>query len=104
MTFSFKYTVSMQDLPLPERFIQRLQQIISDKDWEGVWHSFHVDKPLVLRINTLRTETAQMISALEQEGIEVQTVAWKTDALIIAPDLRDKALASIPYTVNGSTS
>jgi NOL1/NOP2/sun family putative RNA methylase len=87
----------MTTLPLPESFIQRLQKLVPDKMWEQVWHSFFVDKPLILRINTLRTDRTHVLSELEQLGVQAEKLAWKDDVLIVNHTHRSTVTASDLY-------
>ena len=68
---------------LPKHFIDRLKHIIPDNHWNTVWNSFHIDKPLVLRINTLRTDKPSVEKELINLSIAFEEVSWKNDALII---------------------
>ncbi|WP_455219912.1 RsmB/NOP family class I SAM-dependent RNA methyltransferase [Kaarinaea lacus] len=82
---------------LPKEFIERLKQIIPEAHWDSVWNSFHTIKPLVLRINTLRTNKNSVENALSELAIPFQQIAWKSDALIVPPEYRSNVLSSDIY-------
>jgi len=82
---------------LPKEFVDRLKLIIPDTNWETVWNSFQTDKPLVLRINTLRTDNITVIKALEKLSVPFEVVSWKSDALLIPPIYRSVVLNSDIY-------
>lgn len=82
---------------LPNEFIERLRQIIPETHWDTVWNSFHTDKPLVLRINTLRTDKKTIENALNELAIPFQQIAWKNDALIIPIEYRSVVLRNDIY-------
>ncbi|WP_455220708.1 RsmB/NOP family class I SAM-dependent RNA methyltransferase [Kaarinaea lacus] len=82
---------------LPDEFVTRLKQIIPDNDWQQVYGSFQIQKPLVLRINTLLTNLDNILAALEKASIPYRQVTWKPDALIIAPEYRTAALSCELY-------
>jgi 16S rRNA (cytosine1407-C5)-methyltransferase len=73
----------MNSVALPEEFIQRLQNIIPAGQWNTVISSFSVQKPTVLRINTILTSSDKLIDKLQNEGFDVQRVPWKSDAIIV---------------------
>ena len=82
---------------LPKEFVERLKLIIPDSQWDTVWNSFHTNKPLVLRINTLRTDKNTIEKALTELAIPFQQVAWKSDALIVPLEYRSNVLNSEIY-------
>jgi len=82
---------------LPTEFVERLKQIVPDSDWRQIYGSFQIQKPLVLRINTLLTNTDNILAALCNANIPYRQVAWKHDALIIAPEYRSQILNSEQY-------
>ena len=82
---------------LPKEFINRLKQIIPEAHWDTVWNSFHTNKPLVLRINTLRTNKNIVENALNELAIPFQQIAWKCDALIVPLEYRSNVLSSDIY-------
>lgn len=82
---------------LPAEFVERLKQIIPDSDWRQVYDSFKIQKPLVLRINTLLTDIDNILAALRKAHIPYRQVTWKPDALIITPEYRNNVLDSALY-------
>ena len=82
---------------LPKEFIERLRQIIPDAHWDAVWNSFHTDKPLVLRINTLRTDKNTVENVLSELAIPFQRIAWKNDALLVPLEFRSRVLNNDIY-------
>jgi len=82
---------------LPEEFVERLKQIIPVSDWQSVWHSFHGDKPLVIRVNTRRITPAEIVQSLNQLGVSFEQPDWKPDTLIFQPQQRDKIINSDSY-------
>ena len=82
----------MDSVALPEEFIERLQRIIPDEQWQAVIDSFSVQKPAVLRINTILTSADVLIPKLQFEGFDVQQVSWKQDAIIVPRTQRRKML------------
>ena len=66
-----------QDLPpLPEAFLQRLEQIILPERLPGVLRSFTVAKPTAFRVNTLAAEVSAAKGELEGQGLELRPLPW----------------------------
>jgi 16S rRNA C967 or C1407 C5-methylase (RsmB/RsmF family) len=82
---------------LPKQFIDRLKLVIPDAHWFTVWNSFHIDKPLVIRINTLRTDKPSVEKELIKLSAAFEEVSWKDDALIIPLADRSVVLNSDIY-------
>ncbi|MCI0506667.1 MAG: RsmB/NOP family class I SAM-dependent RNA methyltransferase [Gammaproteobacteria bacterium] len=82
---------------LPDEFTDRLKQIIPDNHWDKVCASFQCHKPLVLRINTLRTDIGSILAAFEQANIPCEQPAWKRDTLIVKAQYRSQVLDSELY-------
>lgn len=78
-------------------FQQRLQAIIPQKSLQNVWNSFSIDKPLVLRVNTLKTQPKEVIDDLRQQDINVTLIDWKSDCIVIPVSQRRAVLESTIY-------
>ena len=87
----------MNSVALPQEFVQRLQHIVPDDQWNTVIASFSAQKPTVLRVNTILTTADKLIGKLLNEGFDVQAVEWKPDAIIVPHEQRRKILDSHWY-------
>jgi NOL1/NOP2/sun family putative RNA methylase len=87
----------MNSVALPEEFVQRLQHIVPDDQWQTVLSSFSAQKPTVLRINTILTTPASLIHKLREEGYDVEPIAWKRDAIMVPHKQRQKILECHSY-------
>jgi 16S rRNA (cytosine1407-C5)-methyltransferase len=74
-----------------------LQCIVPHDQWNAVLSSFSIQKPSVLRINTLLTSSDKLIDKLRNEGFDVLPVEWKSDALIVPHEQRSDILTSHWY-------
>ncbi len=54
---------------LPEKFIDRLKNIIPEKRLADCINSFAIPKPVGIRINTLRVKREEILKILEENGI-----------------------------------
>jgi len=88
----------MNSVALPEEFVLRLQRIVPHDQWNTVISSFSLQKPVVLRINTILTTPEKLIEKLLDEGFDIQSVDWKPDAIIVPHNQRRKILDSHWYT------
>lgn len=68
---------------LPSLFLERLQKIIPQEYFHSCLRNFSADKPLSVRINTLKTTREQALAVLGQQKIEHAQVPWFKDALIL---------------------
>ncbi|MDE1464269.1 RsmB/NOP family class I SAM-dependent RNA methyltransferase [Spartinivicinus poritis] len=75
-------------LPLPEAFIKRLQQIVPPQQLASVLESFYQIKPTSFRINTLKSDPEQVKQQLQDEGFDLQPVAWFNQAFTIPNEQR----------------
>lgn len=84
---------------LPGEFLARLQDIHASRPefFDRTVQSFATNKPLSIRINTLRADPADMFAQLVTMGITAQKVAWKHDSLIIPLTQRQQVLQSELY-------
>ncbi|MCG6970589.1 MAG: RsmB/NOP family class I SAM-dependent RNA methyltransferase, partial [Gammaproteobacteria bacterium] len=87
----------MNSVALPEEFVQRLQYIVPDDQWQAVFSSFSEKKPTVLRINTILADPDKLIRKLRAEGFDVQPVTWKPDAILVPHEQRRGILDSHWY-------
>jgi len=78
-------------------FQQRLQSIIPAQSLQNVWNSFALEKPLVLRVNTLKTQPADVLEGLRQQDINVTQIDWKPDCVVVPVSQRRAALDSTMY-------
>lgn len=71
------------DSKLPEKFLERLQEIIPPDKFDTVFETFSNAKPITFRVNTLKTDTATLIQKLAGQNIEIEQVPWYEDAFIL---------------------
>jgi 16S rRNA (cytosine1407-C5)-methyltransferase len=74
------------DNVLPEKFSRRLEEIVPEVRLSGVLESFRRDRPVSLRVNTLKTTVEEARARLEGAGISCGTVDWCPEALLLARD------------------
>lgn len=85
---------------LPEQFLTRLKELIPAKDFETVAESFCTDKPITIRVNTLRTNKSELRDALKKHGISVSEVPWYKNAFTVAVPNK-QLLTSLPFFESG---
>lgn len=88
---------STRPMPLPDRFLERLRQIVPPEQWDAVVASFAEPEAVAFRVNPLRGERAAILDALRAEGLSPAPVAWYADAYTLPFAQRQRLLDSAPY-------
>ncbi len=88
---------------LPEKFLNRLIQIIPAQNLEAVYNSFNTKRPVAFRVNTLKIQRNQLIKKLREKGCNLEEVEWNKDAFILknGPDENVKKLTDTESHANG---
>ncbi len=68
---------------LPPLFLERLRKIIPEESFESAEESFSKERPLSVRVNTLKISKDDALSMLRQKNIEYKPVVWYENALIL---------------------
>lgn len=68
---------------LPEKFLERLKEIVPSSKFDSVLESFSVAKPVTFRVNTLKTDAETLIQKLADQNIEFEQVSWYEYAYIL---------------------
>lgn len=85
---------------LPKQFLDRLAEIIPNRNFVSVLTSFCTKKPTSFRTNLLKTTTGTLYDALTKQGFSLQTVPWYNDALLLK-DRKQKELTTLDLYTNG---
>lgn len=56
--------------------IERFRLILSDEDYAAALQSFSQPKPVVFRVNTLRSTVAEVLEEIESAGVVVSSIPW----------------------------
>ncbi|MGI8419146.1 MAG: RsmB/NOP family class I SAM-dependent RNA methyltransferase [Candidatus Levyibacteriota bacterium] len=68
---------------LPEKLMERLQELYSEKDLHKVLRAF-ANKPLPsFRVNTLKAQASDIEISLRTQGFAIEKVPWYPDAFIL---------------------
>ncbi len=71
------------DQILPEKFIERLKRLYSEKELEAILNAFQT-KPLpTFRTNTLKITTDELEKILKNQGFEIEKIPWYQDAFVL---------------------
>lgn len=76
---------------LPEKFLERIEQIVPEDKKQSVLQSFCQPKPVTFRANTLKISTTQLEKELYNRKIPVERISFYPDAFILSPRV-EKAL------------
>lgn len=88
----------MDNHNLPEKFVERLQLLYTDKALDDVMKAFKNKPPLSFRVNTLR-ETAETVrKRLEKQGFILEQVAWYKEAFVLQNKSTRELTESDVYT------
>ena len=84
-------------MPLPEPFLERLQQIVPEDRLDSVLASFEAPPATGFRVNTMLRSEEEVLGALLDEGVPVETVEGVPGAYSVPGDGRAALMASLPY-------
>ncbi|MEN9327584.1 MAG: hypothetical protein RI947_392 [Candidatus Parcubacteria bacterium] len=73
----------MNDLNISEDFLSRAQKILSLHDQQQVAEKFSYNRPVSLRVNTIKSTMSEIQTMLRREQITAEPVPWWNDALIV---------------------
>ncbi|HYE57363.1 MAG TPA: RsmB/NOP family class I SAM-dependent RNA methyltransferase, partial [Rhodothermales bacterium] len=79
---------------LPERFLERLRQIVPPERLAGVLAAFEAPGQVAFRVNPLRGSRDQVLEELHASGLSPTPVAWYADAFTVPYTQRGPLLAS----------
>ncbi len=81
----------MHNCNLPEKFLERIGMLYSEKDLPNVLKAFE-ERPIPsFRVNTLRAKTTDVKQKLEAQGFDLEQVRWYGDAFL----LRNKSVREL---------
>lgn len=85
---------NIMTINLPEKFLERLQRLYSEKELEQVLDALQT-KPLPsFRTNTIKTTTEKLEKGLSEKKFEIENVSWYKDAFI----LKNKSVRELTET------
>lgn len=70
-------------IPIPEFFKMMLQEQYGDNTVDTIIQGFNHQKPVTLRVNTIKSTKDEVMQELRKEKITFREVGWYQDALII---------------------
>lgn len=82
---------------LPLGFVDRLKHITPEDKLKEVVETYNIEKPLSLRINTLKTDSKMVLGFLTSQKIKFKNVSWYSDALIVDRSEKTKIVESFLY-------
>lgn len=84
-------------MSLPERFLERLREIVPPDRYADVLASFSAPEAVAFRLNPLRGERDAVLAGLRAEGIDPQPVPWYADAFTLPYEQRAALMNSAAY-------
>ena len=85
---------------IPAFLTEKLTAQFGEETARRIFAGFEAKRKTTLRVNRLKAEPAQIISALADAGISTQTVPWCEDALILE-NADEGAVTALPMFENG---
>ena len=85
---------------IPAFLTEKLTAQYGEETARRIFSGFEAKRKTTLRVNRLKAEPAQIVSALADVGILAQTVPWSGDALILE-NADEEAVAALPMFDNG---
>ena len=71
---------------LPQRFVERLREIVDPTHFDEVLASFSRPKRVSFRVNTLKADVGTVAGALADQGFELESVPWFPEAFLISAE------------------
>lgn len=75
-------------MSLPEVFVERIRRIVPQSLAQGVLDSFAAPRKFAVRVNTLKTTTADAGAHLGSKGLTPALVPWFPEVLVLDADAR----------------
>ncbi|NBH32504.1 RsmB/NOP family class I SAM-dependent RNA methyltransferase [Clostridiaceae bacterium] len=85
---------------IPEFLREKFEQQYTKKLAEKIVKGYGQERPVSLRVNTLKTDSWQVKVSLEQNGIACQEVSWSKDALVVEK-VREPVLQNLKLYQDG---
>ena len=85
---------SSESTPLPNEFIERLEQIIPPDLLPQVLESFSAPAATAFRVNSLKGSVDEVLRSLQTEGMRPTRLSWPPDAFRVDPERREALLTS----------
>lgn len=86
---------------IPEYLLRQLNAQYGAELTASIADGFAHQRPVTLRVNTLRATVEEVTAALDAAGIAWEKVDWYPEALVL-PNVREDALRPLPLYENGS--
>ncbi len=85
---------------LPEKFLEKLPDIVGKENLDQILESFSTNKPSTFRTNTLKITADQLESELNKLNIKTERVSWYRDAFILK-NVPQKVLSETKFYQEG---
>ncbi|MDP7008566.1 MAG: RsmB/NOP family class I SAM-dependent RNA methyltransferase [Phycisphaerales bacterium] len=86
---------------LPQEFLERLRSILDEQSYESTLQSFANPKPIVFRVNTLRSTEKQVLGEIASGGFVVSPIPWCPLGYILEQGTI-RGLQTLPCAQDGS--
>jgi len=80
---------------LPKEFLDRIYAEYGQVQAEKILAGYMTERPITLRVNTLKTEVRAVMRQFQTENLKFERVSWYQDALILK-NCKEKDLATHP--------
>lgn len=87
-------------MEIPAFFTEMLKQQYGEEITDNILDGYRSKRAVTCRVNTLKSNVNKVISTLEDENIEYETVSWNKEALIIK-NANEKKLSCLDIYLNG---
>lgn len=85
---------------LPSEFLERLQSEYGPIKAEKIMNGMMTERPVTLRVNTLKTDTRTVMKVFQNDGIKFDRVLWYNEALVLK-NVRENDIADHPLYQDG---
>ena len=75
---------------IPQFLLEILRKQYDEKTLQKIMEGYKIERPVTLRVNTIKTNTEKIKGNLIQAGIKYKEVIWNKDALIIENEKEER--------------
>ncbi len=85
---------------IPQFLLETLRKQYDEKTLQKIMEGYKIERPVTLRVNTIKTDIEKVKEDLTQDGIKYKEVIWNKDALIIENEKEEK-IKKLGIYING---
>ena len=80
---------------VPQFLRGQLLEQLGQAEFERILAGYEAQRAVTLRVNRLKSEPASIRAALEQAGMQAQSVPWSEDALVLPGAAEEDVMGNV---------